>query len=102
MHILSVQEDPNRSEFFVVSYMDQDRVDSRSLFRRIDRPRDVWVHLLMMHISAVRENKEQTKKNSEKPKDGSSKDRTSVRSASAQKSTKSHRLQGTMTGTGSQ
>lgn len=99
MHILSVQEDPNRSEFFVVSYMDQDRVDSRSLFRRIDRPRDVWVHLLMMHISAVRESKEQTKRSSEKPKDRSGDRTTSVRSASAQKS---QRLQGTMTGSASQ
>merc|ERR1740120_88355 len=55
LQITSVQEDPGRSEVFVVSYIDQNRVDTRVLFRRTDRSRDVWVHLLTMHISAVRE-----------------------------------------------
>jgi len=55
MRISSVQEDPGRSEVFVVSYLDANRVESRILFRRTDRARDVWVHLLTMHISAVRE-----------------------------------------------
>jgi len=55
MRISSVQEDPGRSEVFVVSYLDANRVESRILFRRTDRARDVWVHLLTMLISAVRE-----------------------------------------------
>lgn len=55
MRISSVQEDPGRSEVFVISYLDVNRVESRVLFRRTDRARDVWVHLLTMHISALRE-----------------------------------------------
>lgn len=60
MRISSVQEDPGRSEVFVISYADQNRVESRVLFRRTDRSRDVWVQLLTMHISAVREQKTRT------------------------------------------
>lgn len=59
MRISSVQEDPGRSEVFVISYADQNRVESRLLFRRTDRARDVWVHLLTMHISGVREMRQQ-------------------------------------------
>jgi len=58
MHISSVVEDPGRSEVFVVSYADTNRVESRVLFRRTDRARDVWVSLLGLHISAVREMKD--------------------------------------------
>jgi len=94
MRISSVQEDPGRSEVFVISYADQNRVESRLLFRRTDRARDVWVHLLTMHISGVREmrqqrNSEYMSMKKERPssagRQASIKDASSVRKSTSQR-----------------
>lgn len=51
LKIKSVQSDPERPNVFQLNYFDDARIARRLVFRRIDRPRDVWVELLQRIIS---------------------------------------------------
>lgn len=62
LRVLSVQPDPGRSEFFIVTYLDRDKAKQRLTFRRIDRARDVWVEMFMILIRLIREQKDEMKK----------------------------------------
>lgn len=59
MRIAAVQADPGRSEVFVIFYVDNNRVQHELMLRRRDRSRDVWVELLKMLISTLRDLKQQ-------------------------------------------
>lgn len=59
MRVTAVQADPGRSEVFSISYVDNNRVQDSLLMRRTDRSRDLWVELLTMMVSTVRENRQQ-------------------------------------------
>eukprot|EP00933_Yihiella_yeosuensis_P050014 TRINITY_DN47778_c0_g1_i1.p1 TRINITY_DN47778_c0_g1~~TRINITY_DN47778_c0_g1_i1.p1 ORF type:complete len:366 (-),score=83.11 TRINITY_DN47778_c0_g1_i1:184-1281(-) len=58
LKVLSVQPDPARSEVFILNYVDANKVKKRDVFRRVDRGRDVWVEMLTILITMVREEKE--------------------------------------------
>lgn len=60
LRIQSVQADPARHHVFVINYFDESRVAKVFTFRRVDRPRDVWVeiiHLLVQKVREIRENR---------------------------------------------
>jgi len=58
LRIRSVQADPARANVFLISYFDKDRVSQALTFRRIDRPRDVWVQMLHLLIKMLHEGKD--------------------------------------------
>jgi len=60
LRIRSVQADPARANVFVISYFDKDRVSQVLTFRRIDRPRDVWVQMMHLLIKMHHERKNAT------------------------------------------
>lgn len=62
--IESVQADPTRHHVFVINYFNEQRSRKSISFRRSDRARDVWVEILHLAITKVRElkNAENTRK----------------------------------------
>jgi len=58
LRILSVQSDPARQEVFIINYVDANKAKKRLTFCRIDRARDVWVEMLTLLITMIREEKE--------------------------------------------
>lgn len=58
LKILSVQEDPGRSDVFIVNYMTNNKVKERLSFQRLDLPAQTWVELLTKLIKLVREERE--------------------------------------------
>eukprot|EP00434_Breviolum_minutum_P009635 symbB.v1.2.008484.t1/scaffold535.1/size190655/4 len=58
LKVLSVQPDPARSEVFIINYLEKNKVKQRMTFSRIDRARDIWVEMLTLLITMIREEKE--------------------------------------------
>jgi hypothetical protein len=55
LKIHGVQEDPDRSEVFVISYRSKSEGDMQTSFRIVDRPAKLWVEMLSQLISQVHE-----------------------------------------------
>jgi hypothetical protein len=55
MRVQCVQADPTRPNVFILVYVNEHRVSSRLMFKRVDRARDVWVDLLRMVITKARD-----------------------------------------------
>eukprot|EP00927_Polykrikos_kofoidii_P010166 TRINITY_DN142_c0_g1_i2.p1 TRINITY_DN142_c0_g1~~TRINITY_DN142_c0_g1_i2.p1 ORF type:complete len:357 (-),score=66.99 TRINITY_DN142_c0_g1_i2:104-1174(-) len=51
LKIHGVQEDPDRSEVFVISYRSKSEGDMQTSFRIVDRPAKLWVEMLSQLIS---------------------------------------------------
>lgn len=62
LKVLSVQPDAGRTDVFLLNYVNSGKIKSRHTFRRVDRSRDVWVEMLSMLISKVREDKDAKKR----------------------------------------
>ncbi|CAJ1414762.1 unnamed protein product [Effrenium voratum] len=58
LKVLSVQPDPARAEVFIINYVEKNKVKQRLTFSRIDRARDIWVEMLTLLITMIREDKE--------------------------------------------
>ncbi|CAK9100157.1 unnamed protein product [Durusdinium trenchii] len=58
LKVLSVQPDPARKEVFIINYLEKNKVKQRLTFSRIDRSRDIWVEMLTLLITMIREEKE--------------------------------------------
>lgn len=63
MRIASVQPDPHHHDGFVIFYGVDPRTQRKDsiTFKRVDRPRDVWVEMLSMQIKIAREERSQHK-----------------------------------------
>lgn len=61
LRVRSVQADPKRTNVFLISYFDKERVSQRLNFRRIDRARDVWVQTLQLLVKMLHEEKKKAK-----------------------------------------
>lgn len=64
LKVLSVQPDPARSEVFIINYLEKNKVKQRLTFSRIDRARDIWVEMLTLLITMIREDKESKSRSS--------------------------------------
>lgn len=62
LRIQSVQADHTRHHVFLLNFFDESRLPQSVTFRRIDRARDVWVEVLHLLVSKVREAREQKNK----------------------------------------
>merc|ERR1719264_2016014 len=68
LKIISVQQDPGRSEVFVMNYIESGtKAKKRLTFRRLDRARDVWVDMFQLLIKLVHEQKELRKRMKAQP-----------------------------------
>merc|ERR1712217_865671 len=54
MKISNVIADPGRPDVFVIHYVDTAKTKQKVVFRRIDRPRDVWVEMIKILIKKIR------------------------------------------------
>lgn len=61
--IKGIQQDPMRSNVFVINFFDQNRDVQKECFRIIDLNRDVWVNMLKMMVLQVRKSESENKKN---------------------------------------
>jgi len=62
LRITSVIPDPDRVEVLVINYLDHHKVKRKVAFNRLDRSREVWVELLQLVVTKVREERDKKKK----------------------------------------
>lgn len=58
LRVSATQADPSQPEFFHVAYVDESRLKQTLTCSHVDRSREVWVEMLQLLISKVREKKE--------------------------------------------
>jgi hypothetical protein len=61
LRIQSVQADPIRNHVFRIYFFDQWKVHQSMTFRRVDKPRDVWVECLLLLVTQVRKDRDARK-----------------------------------------
>jgi len=66
LRVSAVAPDPGRPEVFNISYVAKDKTQTKAMFQRIDRGRDVWVELLQILVTKVHEDYESKKKEKRK------------------------------------
>lgn len=66
LKVEGIQADPQRTDVFVISHFDKNRVPKKMFLRRVDRARDVWVDMLLMLVRKSREAKDAKKEKSGK------------------------------------
>lgn len=58
LKVLSIQEDPGRSDVFQINFVDNRKTRERVSLRRVDMPASTWVELLNKLVKLLREDRE--------------------------------------------